>query len=171
VSLTVCWRPEPLFWLNAKAARIKGAVSLVLLLPPLLWLLYVPQGLTFNIPRLATDCLHLCVFYGSQKTQRLFPCTTFTDWFNWDVVCLLRGRRLDVTCHLGGPVSTPGQSLWDLWWIEWHWNRVLSECFGFLMSVSLRQCAILIPICMLLLQRTNGRIQGPLQKAVPFRKS
>jgi hypothetical protein len=88
----------------------------------------------------------------------------------WDVMFLLRGRRLDVICHRGGPVSIPGQSLWDSWWIEWHCSRIFSECFLFLMSVSLRQCAILILICMLLLtRRTNGRTLGTLLiKQRPF---
>jgi hypothetical protein len=28
--------------------------------------------------------------------------------------------------HRGGPVSIPGQVMWDLWWTKWHWGR-----FGF----------------------------------------
>ena len=33
-------------------------------------------------------------------------------------------------CHLGGPVSVPGQSMWGLWWTKWHWNRVFSTIFA-----------------------------------------
>jgi hypothetical protein len=23
------------------------------------------------------------------------------------------------------------QSMWDLWWTKWHWNKFFSELFGF----------------------------------------
>jgi hypothetical protein len=36
--------------------------------------------------------------------------------------------------HRGGPGSRPGQSIWDLWWTKWHWDRFLSEFFGFYLS-------------------------------------
>jgi hypothetical protein len=36
----------------------------------------------------------------------------------------------------GGPGSRPGQSMWDLWWIKWHWDRFFSEFFCFLLSIS-----------------------------------
>ena len=29
------------------------------------------------------------------------------------------------------PDSIPGQSIWDLWWTKWQWNRFLSECLFF----------------------------------------
>jgi hypothetical protein len=32
--------------------------------------------------------------------------------------------------------SYPGQSMWDLWWTEWHRDSFLYEPFGFLLSVS-----------------------------------
>jgi hypothetical protein len=25
--------------------------------------------------------------------------------------------------HRGGPGSSPGQVMWDLWWTKWHWGR------------------------------------------------
>jgi hypothetical protein len=25
--------------------------------------------------------------------------------------------------HCGGRDSSPGQSMWDLWWTKWHWGR------------------------------------------------
>jgi hypothetical protein len=34
--------------------------------------------------------------------------------------------------HSGGPGSSPGYSVWDLWWIKWHWDRY----FGFPLSIS-----------------------------------
>jgi len=30
------------------------------------------------------------------------------------------------TCHHGGLHSLPGQSMWDIWWTEWHWDMFLS---------------------------------------------
>jgi hypothetical protein len=35
------------------------------------------------------------------------------------------------TSHRGGPGSMPGQSMWDLWWANWHWERFFSWYFGF----------------------------------------
>jgi hypothetical protein len=33
------------------------------------------------------------------------------------------------------------RSMWDLWWTKWHWDRFLSELFGFLLLISLlREC-------------------------------
>jgi hypothetical protein len=33
--------------------------------------------------------------------------------------------------HRGGP----GQSMWDMWWTKWHWDRFFSEFFGFPPSI------------------------------------
>jgi hypothetical protein len=27
------------------------------------------------------------------------------------------------------------QSMWDLWWTKWHWDRFLAEFFGFPLSI------------------------------------
>jgi hypothetical protein len=32
---------------------------------------------------------------------------------------------------VAGPGSCPVQSMWDLWWTKWHWDRFLSEFLGF----------------------------------------
>jgi hypothetical protein len=37
-----------------------------------------------------------------------------------------------------------GQSMWDLWWTKWHWDRVFSEFFGFAVSMSFHRSFILI---------------------------
>jgi hypothetical protein len=29
--------------------------------------------------------------------------------------------------HHGGPGSHPDQSIWDLWWTKWHWDRFSSS--------------------------------------------
>jgi hypothetical protein len=36
----------------------------------------------------------------------------------------------------GGPGSRQGQSLWDLWWTKWHWDRFHSEFFAFSLPIS-----------------------------------
>jgi hypothetical protein len=38
-------------------------------------------------------------------------------------------------CHHRDPDSRPDQSMWDLWWTVWHWDRFFYEFFGFLLSV------------------------------------
>jgi hypothetical protein len=44
--------------------------------------------------------------------------------------------------HRGGPGSIPGRSMWDLWWTKWHWDRFLSEYFGFPLSISFHRFSI-----------------------------
>jgi hypothetical protein len=39
-------------------------------------------------------------------------------------------------------VRSRGQSMWDLWWTKWHWDRLFSEYFGFPLSVSFHRCSI-----------------------------
>jgi hypothetical protein len=45
-------------------------------------------------------------------------------------------RRLVAGLSPGRPGSHPNQSMWDLWWTEWYWDRFSSEFFGFPLSVS-----------------------------------
>jgi hypothetical protein len=40
------------------------------------------------------------------------------------------------------PGSIPGQSIWDLRWTKWHWDRFFSEYFGFPLSISLHRCSV-----------------------------
>jgi hypothetical protein len=42
----------------------------------------------------------------------------------------------------GQEKKIPGQSMWDLWWTKWHWDRFFPEYFGFLLSVSFLWCSI-----------------------------
>jgi hypothetical protein len=32
-------------------------------------------------------------------------------------------------------VPRPGQTMRDLWWTKWHWDRFFSEFFGFPLSI------------------------------------
>jgi hypothetical protein len=73
-----------------------------------------------------------------------------------DMDCVLCGVGATYICihtHIssGSPVSIPDQSMWDLCWTEWLWDRFLSAYFGFRLSVSCHQCSKLIIIYMLLL--------------------
>jgi hypothetical protein len=31
--------------------------------------------------------------------------------------------------------SRPDQSVWDLWWTKWHWDKFFSESLGFPLSI------------------------------------
>jgi hypothetical protein len=50
-------------------------------------------------------------------------------------------RRRSLTAE--GWVRSQGQSMWDLWWIKWHWNRFYPEYFGFLLSFSFPRAPLL----------------------------
>jgi hypothetical protein len=51
-------------------------------------------------------------------------------------------RRLAAGLPPRRPVSIPGQSIWDLWWTKWHWDRFFPEYFGFPLSISFHRCSI-----------------------------
>jgi hypothetical protein len=36
-----------------------------------------------------------------------------------------RNVMISLLMYQGGLGSVPGQSVWDLWWAKWHWNRFL----------------------------------------------
>jgi hypothetical protein len=36
----------------------------------------------------------------------------------------------------------PGQSMWDLWWTKWHWDKFFPEYFGFPLPISFQWCSI-----------------------------
>jgi hypothetical protein len=78
----------------------------------------------------------------------------------------LRVKLSDKLIPIGaGPVSLPGQFMWDLWWTKWHWDRFFSESFGFPLSVSFHRCSIFTHVS------SGGRTMGPLEAAVPQRHS
>jgi hypothetical protein len=69
--------------------------------------------------------------------MRLVCRRTATTMFN---IGTLRVGLVINTCV--GPGSIPGKSMWDLWWIKWHWDRFFPECFGFPLSISFHRCSI-----------------------------
>jgi hypothetical protein len=72
-----------------------------------------------------------------------------TLWIVWGFVLFFFGCGMAPACHPRGPVSIPGQSLWDLWCERWHWGRVFSECFDCSLSARFQQWSLLIIICVL----------------------
>jgi len=52
--------------------------------------------------------------------------------------------RKSPSSHLERPGLIPAQSIWDLWWTMWHWDRCFSKYFGFPQSVSFHEHCILI---------------------------
>ena len=61
------------------------------------------------------------------------------------VIHLILGHAMAQACsYHRGPGSIPGQSMWDLWWTEFHWDRFVSKYSGLPLSVSFHQSSILI---------------------------
>jgi len=74
--------------------------------------------------------------------------------------------------HCTGPNLIPGQSMWELWWIKWHWDRLFppSEHFSFLLSVSFHQRSTFVFMYMLLvLEWQTGKAWEPSKKQCSFR--
>ena len=46
--------------------------------------------------------------------------------------------------HCGGLGSVPGQSVHDLWWTKWQWDRLFSENCGYFLSVLFSQCSVFV---------------------------
>jgi hypothetical protein len=84
---------------------------------------------------------------GNQRTQRkTYPSTTLSTEVPYGLTQVqAQGstvRRWHLTTstmaqppHRGGPGSHPGQSMWDLWWTKWHWDRSFSEFFSFPVNI------------------------------------
>jgi hypothetical protein len=53
--------------------------------------------------------------------------------------------------HRGDPGSSPAQSMFDLWWTKWYWDRFFPEYFGFPLSITFHRCSI-----------TNKRTKTPI---------
>jgi hypothetical protein len=51
-------------------------------------------------------------------------------------------QQSKAACHCTGLGSIPEQSMWNLWWTSWYWDRFLSQHFNSL-SVSFYQSSIL----------------------------
>jgi hypothetical protein len=79
---------------------------------------------------------------------------------------LLPPWRLSLRASQRGDLgSHPGQSMWDLWWAVWHWDRFLSESFGFPLLISFHRCSIFSRAS------SGGCTMGPLAAIVSHRHS
>jgi hypothetical protein len=63
------------------------------------WLLHVPASFTFKNYTFCPQCL--CVLYGCQNRQRLFPCMALTNW------CLEFFPKEERNALCGNHVKTP----------------------------------------------------------------
>ena len=111
---------------------------------------------------------------------------------NWNEMCLLWGRNwihntcyinlsLKISCHgsrgqwpasqRAGWSSILGQSVWDLWWTKWHWDKSSSEQFCFPpVSVIPPMIHTHLHLQSCLTQRNKGRRLGTFQqKWYPFK--
>jgi hypothetical protein len=63
----------------------------------------------------------------------------------------IRSRRdsagLATATHRKGLSLIPGQSMWDLWWEKWNWDRFFSEHIWFPLSLLFHQSSLLICVC------------------------
>jgi hypothetical protein len=54
--------------------------------------------------------------------------------------------------------------MWDTWWTKRHYDRLFSESFGFLLSISFHRCSIFTHVS------SGGWTMGPIAAAVPQRQ-
>jgi len=80
------------------------------------------------------------------------------------------GRRGLIGSHRRDAISIPGQSMWDLWWTEWHRDRFLFMYYFLLLSLSFHMCHILIFMLLLSEGQAADVSKMPNQTAF-FRKS
>jgi hypothetical protein len=89
------------------------------------------------------------------------------------VYCAVRTESLKViqdklSLSHKGPGSIPSQSMWDLWWTKWHWDRFFSQYSRSPLSVSFHQGSKLFFSCMLLLPGQTGEAWEPFIQQCAF---
>jgi hypothetical protein len=87
-------------------------------------------------------CMYIAFYHNSERINSILGCA----------IAKAVRRRLFT--------AEAGQSMWDLWWTKWHWDKLLSELFSFPLSVSFHRCSIFTHV-------SCGRwTVGPLAAAV-----
>jgi hypothetical protein len=82
------------------------------------WLLYVLPNLTFRNYTFCPENEVMCSVRFCEQTTIISPIQhQLTGFYNWGLR-FLRGTDWN-------------QSVWDLWWTKWQWDRFMSEYFGF----------------------------------------
>jgi hypothetical protein len=66
---------------------------------------------------------------NSNLTKTHLPSSSITNAFLGVAMAQAVSRR-PLTAEV--QVRSRDQSMWDLWWAKWHWDRVFPEYFGFL---------------------------------------
>lgn len=79
---------------------------------------------------------------------------------------LVHVSRATPASHRGESDSIPGQSMWDIWWMNWLCDRLLSECFSLLLSVSIHKRSIPISTNMLLWAGHTSKALVPSNLAI-----
>jgi hypothetical protein len=89
------------------------------------------DNVEFNTPNAecTTICVILRVYFSRHNVRQIY---TLPE------VIGKRFKKIQTTKYN----SIPGQSMWDLWWKKWHWDRFFPEFFGFAQSVSFHRCSI-----------------------------
>lgn len=72
--------------------------------------------------------------------------------------CLSESDGSSPASRRGEPQSTPGHSMWGLWWRNWHCDRFFSEYNGFPPSVLFHQCSIFVINMFLLPEENIGEV-------------
>jgi hypothetical protein len=86
----------------------------------------LPLKTRFGVAIISAASITIC------NNSHLITCILAVPWL----------RRLVADYHRGGPGSIAGQSMWDLWWTKWHWDRFFSKYFGFPLSISFHRCSV-----------------------------
>jgi len=100
-------------------------------------------------------CLPLNVFAKLSSCCRRPVSTKYVDCLQYRPhlffgVTVLTGRATSQAvsvpdCHRGGQSSIPGESVWDMWWQNGSWDKLLRVFRDFPLSVPFQQCSIHIP--------------------------
>jgi len=104
-------------------------------------------------------------FLYPENVCNLLPDCSDRCWktvFFFYLICHGWGGQTSAS-HCGDPGSISDQCMCHLWWIKWHWDRVLSQYFGFPLSTSFHQCVILHHRrCIIFAIGSSNEAQSPL---------
>jgi hypothetical protein len=85
-----------------------------------------------NVSRwIAVSSIKENLFWSSSHLIRTL--TVRRLWRNWRTSVLGRltpchgSSDSSPVSHRGGQGSSPGQSMWDLWWTKWHWDMLFCD--------------------------------------------
>jgi hypothetical protein len=105
-----------------------------------------------------SNALYLCTVYSSYLTENIVR-LHFTEQI------FITVRVYSLTSQLRGHFSVPDQSMLDLWWTKWHWNRffLLALCFS---PVNIIPPMLHVRLYVSLTRRTQGQSLGTVQNVI-----